>query len=178
LPTVREAHSSKRLVIAHAISAGAVAAALRTGIDGLAHAAMISDSQANAMKSAGMFMIPTLASLSAPATDSTKNALASGVRTARAAGVRLVFGTDAGVLPHGRNATEFDALVTAGLTPIEAIRSATIDAATALRRDDIGRIAIGAAADLIAIPGDPLRDVSALSQPVFVMRKGKIVRRP
>ena len=178
LPTVREAHATKRLVIAHAISAGSVDAALRSGIDGLAHAAMVSDAQAKAMQRAGMFMIPTLASLSASAGDPVKGALAAGVAAARAAGVRLVFGTDAGVLPHGRNAMEFDALTAAGLTPIDAIRSATIDAAVALRRDDIGRVAIGAAADLIAVAGDPLRDVSSLSQPVFVMRKGKVVRRP
>jgi imidazolonepropionase-like amidohydrolase len=176
---VNEARKAGRLVVAHAISLGGVKAALRAGVNGLAHAAYVDPSTADAMRDRGMFMMPTLASLIGNAAGPAAQALRKSVATAHHAGVRLVFGTDGGVLPHGQNAREFEALVNAGIPPIDAIRSATVNAARAFSlASGTGTIAPGVAADLIAVDGDPLSDVSSLTRVVFVMRNGRIVRRP
>jgi imidazolonepropionase-like amidohydrolase len=93
----------------------------------------------------------------------------------RTAPVSAWCGTDGGVLPHGQHTKEFTALVDAGMPVIDAIRSATIGAARAFALDDhIGAIAAGPNADIIAVDGDPLRDVQALSRVVFVMQKGRV----
>ena len=127
------------------------------------------------MRKRGVFMVPTLASLAGVKAGPAPQALRGAIATAHRAGVRLVFGTDGGVLPHGQNAKEFTALVDAGMPVIDAIRSATIGAARAFALDDhIGAIAAGQNADIIAVDGDPLRDVQALSRVVFVMQKGRI----
>jgi imidazolonepropionase-like amidohydrolase len=94
------------------------------------------------------------------------------------AGVPIVLGTDATVLPHGQNAAELAALVEAGLQPIDAIRAATSRAAQLLDMPDIGRIERGAYADLIGVAGDPLRDVTALKRPILVVAGGKVIRKP
>jgi imidazolonepropionase-like amidohydrolase len=91
--------------------------------------------------------------------------------------VSIVFGTDGGVLPHGRNAEELSALVGAGLSPLEAIRAATVNAARAFRiQDSVGSIEPGKVADLIAVAGDPLADIGTLGRPVLVLSRGRIVR--
>ena len=93
------------------------------------------------------------------------------------AGVKVAFGTDAGVYPHGENARQFAYMVKYGLTPALAIRSATSDAAELLGRSkDIGRIATGYYADLIAVSADPLEDVKALEKVGFVMKGGKVFK--
>jgi imidazolonepropionase-like amidohydrolase len=93
--------------------------------------------------------------------------------------VHLVFGTDGGVLPHGKNAAEFAALRRAGVSPLEAIRAATINAARAFQiADSIGTLAPGMVADLIAVEGDPLVDLEVLGRPRFVMSRGRVVREP
>jgi imidazolonepropionase-like amidohydrolase len=90
----------------------------------------------------------------------------------------LVFGTDGGVLPHGSNAKEFSALARAGIPPIDAIRMATLRAATALGlADSLGVVAKGRAADLIAVRGDPLADLNVLASPTFVMVRGAVITR-
>lgn len=97
-------------------------------------------------------------------------------RAAHAAGVRLVFGSDAGVYPNGDNARQFAKMVEWGMTPLEAIRAATVDAADALGRSaDVGAIAPGRYADLIAVSGDPLQDVSVLMQVESVIKGGERV---
>jgi imidazolonepropionase-like amidohydrolase len=162
------------LVIAHAISLGGVNAALRAGVDGFAHAAYLDSATAKQLRRSGAFVIPTLASL-LPATPTPAAArLQEAIALAQREGVRLVFGTDGGVLSHGQNAKEFVALVDAGIQPIDAIRASTINAAEAFGLSgSIHGIAPGATADIIAIEGDPLRDISALSRVRFVMREGK-----
>jgi CubicO group peptidase (beta-lactamase class C family)/imidazolonepropionase-like amidohydrolase len=176
---VEESHKAKRLTIAHAISLGSVKAALRAQVDGLAHGALIDRATALEMNKRGMFMMPTLASLVGDRQGPAAQALRRAIADAHAAGVRLVFGTDGGVLPHGQNAREFAAMVDAGVPVVEAIRAATINAARTLGLEkDIGAIAAGRAADIIAVDGDPLRDVQSLSRVVFVMRKGRVIRRP
>jgi imidazolonepropionase-like amidohydrolase len=117
---VEESHKGKRLVIAHAISLGSVKAALRTKVDGLAHGALVDQETATAMREHGMFVIPTLASLVGEKTGPAAQALRKAIAGAHFAGVRLVFGTDGGVLPHGQNAKEFQAMVDAGVPVLEA----------------------------------------------------------
>jgi imidazolonepropionase-like amidohydrolase len=98
-------------------------------------------------------------------------------RRAHEGGVRIAFGTDSGVSAHGDNAQEFALLVRAGLTPLEAIQAATVNAAAHLRiQDQAGRIAVGMPADLIAVRGDPLTDVTELERVSFVMKGGTVYR--
>jgi imidazolonepropionase-like amidohydrolase len=179
---VAEAHALKRRVVAHAISAGGVEAALRAGVDGLAHAALVDDAMARQLRSRGVFIIPTLASLLPNTPEPARTALRAAVLSAHRAGVTIVFGTDGGVLPHGQNSAEFAALVDAGVPAIDAIRAATVNAANAFGlADSVNGVTAGARADLIAVDGDPLRDISAMSRVRFVMRAGKVVhdvRRP
>ncbi len=92
------------------------------------------------------------------------------------AGVPIAFGTDAGVYPHGDNAKEFAALVKAGMTPLEAIRAATLYASDLLGLSDRGVIEVGRLADLVAVPGNPLTDVKVLADVKFVMHGGRIVK--
>jgi imidazolonepropionase-like amidohydrolase len=95
------------------------------------------------------------------------------VRRARAAGVRIAFGTDTGVSPHGMNAREFQLLVEAGYTPLQAIQFATVAAADHLQLNDVaGRIASGYSADIIAVEGDPTQDVGVLMNVRYVMARG------
>jgi len=100
------------------------------------------------------------------------------VRRAIAGGVKIAFGTDAGVYPHGENAHEFEVYVKLGMSPLDALRSATTVAAEALGKTDRGRIAPGLLADLVAVPGNPLADISVTSKPSFVMLGGKVVKGP
>jgi len=94
------------------------------------------------------------------------------------AGVRIALGTDAGTFPHGLNARELAVLVERGMAPLAAIRSATVDGAELLGVDDRGALEPGLLADVIAVPGDPLKSVTALERVDFVMRGGEIVRWP
>jgi imidazolonepropionase-like amidohydrolase len=95
------------------------------------------------------------------------------------AGVKIGFGTDQGVAPHGENAKEFAYMVEAGMPPIEAIRSATLDAATVLgAAERLGTLEAGKLADVVAVPGDPLRDISVMTRVGFVMKDGVVYKRP
>ena len=98
------------------------------------------------------------------------------VRRAIKAGVNIAFGTDAAVIPHGENARQFATLVKMGMTPLEAIRSATIHAAALLRKSDRGQIKSGLLADLIAVEGNPLEDVRVLETVKFVMKNGRVYK--
>ena len=88
------------------------------------------------------------------------------------AGVKMAFATDAGVYPHGDNAKQFAKMVEWGMTPLQAIRAATVSAAEALGRDDVGEIAPGRWADMVAVSGDPTADVRVLEHPVAVVKGG------
>jgi len=176
---VEASHAARRPVTAHAISRGAARAALDAGVDGLVHAAYVDASLAAAMRARGMWMSPTIASLTAGDTSAAARALTAAVRVAHDAGVSLVFGTDGGVLPHGRGIDEMDALVSSGLTPLEAIQAATINAAKALAiADSVGQIAVGMSADFVAVRGDPSRDVGALRSVVLVVSRGRVAVGP
>ena len=174
--TIDEAHRAHRKVIAHDLSNGGVQAALKLGVDGFAHGAIVDSAVAADIARRGAFMIPTLASL-APSSSAAEQALRQSVARAHRLGVRMVFGTDAGVIPHGSNAIEFAALVGAGLSPLDAIRAATINAAEALGiGGEAGTIEPGRSADIVAVTGDPLADVRVLERVQFVMKAGQVVR--
>jgi imidazolonepropionase-like amidohydrolase len=176
---VNVSHAAGKPVTAHAISPGAVRAALDADVDGLVHAAYVDASLASEMRAKGMWMSPTIASLTARDTSVASRALTSAVRVAHAAGVMFVFGTDGGVLPHGRGVDEMEALVVAGLTPLEVIQSATINAAKALAiADSVGQIGVGMSADFVAVRGDPLRNIGALRNPGLVVSRGRVVVSP
>lgn len=173
---VEESRRSGRKVIAHDISRAGVRSALRAGVDGLAHAAYIDMDIAAQMVAKRMFMIPTLASLTGNDSSEASRALVDAVRLARFARVPLVFGTDAGVLPHGQNAQEFVALSRAGIPALALIQSATINAAAAFGiADRVGSLETAKSADLIAVEGDPLTDIAALGRVRFVMSRGRII---
>jgi len=176
IAAVDESRKAGKLVIAHDISVGGVQAALRAGVRGFAHTPYLDSSTARQLLAQKAFIIPTIASLAGADTSAASRELVRSLALAYRLGVTLVFGTDGGVLPHGRNAEEFLALERAGVTPLEAIRAATVNAARAFGlSDSLGVIARGMAADIIAVEGNPLEHLSALQRPTFVMVRGRVV---
>lgn len=175
--SVAEARANGQVTVAHAISLGSVRAALDAGVDGLAHAAYIDSATSLRMRDQRVFMVSTLAALTRGDTSIGARSLVSSLSLAARNRVPIVFGTDGGVLPHGRNAEELRALVDAGLSSLETIRAATVNAARAFRiQDSLGTIEPGKVADLIAVAGDPLADIGTLDRPVLVLSRGRIVR--
>lgn len=188
---VDAAHAMGRRVTAHAHGVGGVNAALRAGVDSIEHATYSDAESFRLLRQGNRTIVPTMmagwwvtqlaeqgGTLSPAQTEKARAigpALLAMVRRARAAGVRIAFGTDSGVSPHGMNAREFQLLVEAGYTPLQAIQTATIAAADHLQLSDTaGRIAPGYSADIIAVDGDPLADVSALMNVRFVMARGAV----
>ena len=166
---VDEAHRAKRHVAAHAQGPAAIRAAVNGGVDSIEHGGLIDEEAARLMASKRVVLVPTLARLQNPTLRADTIAR---VKRARELGVPIVFGTDGGVLPHGQNAREFEMLHAIGMTPIEAIRAATIDAAKLIGwQDRAGSIEPGFFADFVIITDDaPTPSVSA------VISRGKVVR--
>jgi imidazolonepropionase-like amidohydrolase len=160
-----------RPVFAHAIGrAGALLAAER-GVRALAHTPVVDSVAAARLKASGIVVVSTLATLTARP---EAEAIRRSIRLLRAVGVPVVLGSDAGVLRHGRNVEELLALLRAGLTPAEAIRAATVEAAELLQRTDLGEIAVGGVADFVVVSEDPLRDPGVLARPVMVVKGGSV----
>jgi imidazolonepropionase-like amidohydrolase len=187
---VGEARRQRVKVMAHAHGTAAINAALRAGVDSIEHGSMLDDESIRLMKRGGAFLVPTAWVNTAgehDLTDAPPEVREKGrmvteraresLRRAIREGVRIAYGTDAGVFPHGRNAADFAVLVAAGLSPLEAIRAATTHAAELLGVDDRGALAPGLLADVVAVPGDPLEDIGALERVSFVMKGGVIHRR-
>lgn len=185
------AHALGRKVAAHSHAAAGTAAAVEAGVDTIDHGTFLDDATIRLMKAKGTWLVPTMiapatallqarAGMLPPATvpkaEQAAAAARESHRKAIAAGVRIAFGTDTGVSPHGENAREFALMVEAGMTPAAAIKAATVSAAEAIDRPGIGRIAPGLAADIIAVDGDPLADVRQLEDVDFVMKGGKVVK--
>lgn len=186
---VQEAARHGMKVAAHAHGTEGIKAAVRAGVASIEHGSILDDEAVRLMKEHGTWLVPTqyladvipLDALPAPIRAKAEHVLPimkASFRRAVREGVRIAFGTDAGVYPHGENAREFAAYVAAGMSPLDALRSATTAAAELLGRGDRGRIAPGLLADLVAVPGDPLRDITVTERPVFVMVGGRIVRQP
>jgi imidazolonepropionase-like amidohydrolase len=170
---VAEAHRRNVRVAAHAQGSAAIRAAATAGVDSIEHGGLIDDEAARMLAAKHIALVPTLARIR---NDELRTATTARVRRARELGVPIVFGTDATVLPHGENAREFASLLALGLTPIEAIRAATIDAAKLLGwQDRVGSIEPGFEADLIVVTNDVLTTLAPLDVKVVVAR-GRIVR--
>jgi imidazolonepropionase-like amidohydrolase len=187
---VTTAHALGLKVAAHAHGARGIEAAARAGVDSIEHGTFADAAAIAAMRRSGSAFVPTLMAYTgireglaqnrftpavAVKVRETLDLVGRAARAARAAGVPVLFGTDAGVYEHGRNAQEFAILVDlVGMSPAEAIASATTGAARLLGLDnEIGRIAPGYSADLIAVAGDPLADVRALEHVEFAMVRGR-----
>jgi imidazolonepropionase-like amidohydrolase len=189
---ISTAHSLGLKTAAHAHSDEGIAAAVRAGVDSIEHGTFASPATIQLMRQHGTTFVPTLMAFTGirdrlgtgvytPRVESkvrmTLEVVGRAARLAREAGVPVVFGTDAGVYEHGRNAGEFNLLVTqAGMTPAQAIQAGTTAAAHLLGLDnEVGRIAPGFSADIIAVSGDPLADVRVLEHVDFVMARGHVV---
>jgi imidazolonepropionase-like amidohydrolase len=189
---VEAAHSMGRRVVAHAHGVEGVNAALRAGVDGIEHGTYLDEESIRLFRRSGAYLVPTVlagvtvyerAQIPGALTPAQRvKALEVGprmldmLRRAREGGVRVAFGTDSGVSPHGQNAREFELMVEAGYTPLQAIQAATVVGAAHLRMErEIGRIAPGFSADIIAVDGDPIANVSALRAAPWVMARGRVV---
>ncbi|NJS14891.1 MAG: amidohydrolase family protein [Sphingopyxis sp.] len=186
------AHSLGLKVMAHAHGARGIESAAAAGIDTIDHGTFADEAALKVMKAKGTYMVPTLMAF-----EGIRERLGKGIYTptvetkvrmtlaevgkavgrAKALGVPVAFGTDAGVFDHGRNAGEFALLVKFGLTNREAVASATTVAAKALgMENELGRIAVGYSADIIAVDGDPLADVRAMEKVQWVMARGRVMQ--
>jgi imidazolonepropionase-like amidohydrolase len=181
-------------VAVHAHGPEGILNAIRAGAHSIEHASMIDQEGIEAARAAGTWLVMDLLAahydLIEVARDyddkelegdnrQTYRDVEERFRQAYEAGSRMAFGTDSGVYPHGRNAEQFALMVAAGMSPLDALRSATIHAADLLGiAEDTGHTRPGARADLVAVPGDPLRDPSVLTGIDFVMKAGRVVRQP
>ncbi len=189
---VLAAHERRKKVAAHAQGPTAILNAVRAGVDSVEHGAGINEEAARLMRQKTVFLVPTLYRLdfaleaaekrgAPPATlqrlRANRDAARANVRKAIALGVPVALGTDATVIPHGLNAREFGVLVELGLSPLNAVRAGTIWAAELLDlRAQIGSLAAGKSADIVAVEGNPLEDIRALERVRFVMQAGRVVR--
>lgn len=174
-------------VAAHAHGVEGIKAAVRAGVTSIEHGSVLDDEAIALMKQHGAYLVPTaylrerinmavLPLLVRRKAEAVLPLAAESNRKAIAAGVKIAFGTDAAVYPHGENAKEFGVYVKMGMTPLAALRSATTVAAEVLGRDDRGLIAPGRLADLIAVPGDPLADITVTEKVNWVMQGGKVLK--
>lgn len=177
---------------AHAHGAEGIKAAIRAGVRSIEHASLIDDEGIRLARQRGVWLVMDIYNgdyIDAVGRKEgwpeghlrknleTTDAQRAGFRKAVQAGVKIAYGTDAGVYPHGLNARQFRYMVRFGMTPMQAIQSATIVAAELLGwQKDVGALAPGRYADMIAVDGDPLADIAVLEQPPVVMKGGALVR--
>ncbi|HYI39309.1 MAG TPA: amidohydrolase family protein [Allosphingosinicella sp.] len=187
-----EAHQWGLKVAAHAHGAAGIKAAIRAGIDTIEHASLIDAEGIRLAKERGAWLSMDIFNTEYTQAEGAKNGVLEdnlrkdreiaqlqrdNFRAAHRAGVKMVFGTDAGVMPHGSAGGQFRWMVQYGMTPMEAIQSATRNAAQALGREkDVGAIAVGRWGDIIAVDGDPVADVRRLEQVETVIKGGVVVK--
>jgi len=189
---VEEAAQWGLKVAAHAHGAAGIKDAIRAGVTTIEHASLIDDEGIALARKHGAWLSMDIYNGSYTEAEGKKNGVLEdnlrkdrevteiqrqNFRKAHAAGVKMVFGTDAGIYPHGDNARQFALMVKYGMTPLQAIQAATINAAEALGRQDVGVVEAGRVADLVAIKGDPLADVRLLEAPAVVIQGGAVVKR-
>lgn len=176
-------------VAAHAHGTEGIIAAARAGVATIEHGTFLTPEAARELKTRGAYYVPNMHLLDSFKMENVPEQIRAkqasvlpraeeSFKLAMKSGLKIVFGTDAGVYPHGDNAKEFHARVRRGMSRIEAIRGATLYAAEALGVSDRGAIAPGKLADLIAVPGNPLEDEQVLEHVVFVMKGGIVVKAP
>jgi imidazolonepropionase-like amidohydrolase len=190
---VAEAHLQGLKVAAHAHGASGIKDAIRAGVDTIEHASLIDDEGIRLAREKGAWLSMDIYNTDYTQSEGKKNGVLEdnlrkdrdiaevqrqGFRKAHQAGVKMVFGTDAGVHPHGDNARQFAVMVRYGMTPLQAIQSATVNAAEALGRPGatVGELTVGRYADLIAVRGDPLADVTVLERTPVVLKGGAVVK--
>ena len=192
---VEEARKLERRVAAHAHGAEGIKLAVQAGVASIEHGSFLDEEGARLMAQRGTYLVPTLMAgetvenaaksgrltgLRAEKGLAAARAMRNGIRLASRHNVPIAFGTDAGVGPHGANAREFRLLVEwGGLTPMQALVAGTSSAAKLLGwHDRLGTLGAGKLADVIAVPGDPLRDITATERVVFVMKGGVVYKQP
>lgn len=191
---VEEAHRQGRKVAAHAHGTQAIIDAAKAGVDSIEHGSLIDEEGIRTMKQHGTYLVADIYNDEFILGQGKKFGFTDemlekermvgqqqreGFRKAAQAGVKIAFGTDAGVYPHGGNAKQFAYMVKYGLTPMQAIQSATVNAADLLGwSDQVGSLEPGHFADLIAVEGDPLKDVTTLEHVKFVMKGGQVIKNP
>jgi imidazolonepropionase-like amidohydrolase len=187
-----EAHMAGMKVAAHAHGAAGIKAAIRAGIDTIEHASLIDDEGIALARKSGTWLTMDIFNTDYTQAEGRKNGVLEdnlrkdreiaqiqrdNFRKAHAAGARMLFGTDAGVMPHGTAAGQFRYMVEYGMTPMEAIQAATRNGAMALGREkDVGAIAVGRYGDIVAIDGDPLTDIRRLEHVALVIKGGQVVK--
>ncbi len=188
---VEEARKRGQHVAAHAHGLDAIRNAIDAGVRSIEHGSYLDEETAKLMAKQGVFLVPDVYadeysllhgdSLGLDADHLAKAREVSAhfresFRLARSAGAKIAFGSDAGVYPHGENARQFALYVSLGMSPMEALRSATVVAAELIGSADVGTLEVGKYADLIAVPADPLRDIRQLESVPFVMKGGVVVK--
>ena len=189
---VEESHQRNRKVAAHAHGTAGIKAAIQAGVDSVEHASLIDDEGIRLARQAGTFLVMDIyvdtfilemgeaAGFLPESLDKERivgQAQRDNFRKAHEAGVRMAFGTDAGIFPHGNNAKQFAYMVQYGMTPMEAIQAATVHAAELLDwPGDVGAIESGMYADIIAVRGNPLDDIHELEDVDFVMKGGEVYK--
>jgi imidazolonepropionase-like amidohydrolase len=187
---VDEAHRAGLRVAAHAHGDAGIRACIRAGVDCIEHGSLATDETIQLMVDHGTFLVPTSylsegldISRAAPELQAKAAEVFPKARRmlgkAIAAGVRIACGTDAPAVPHGDNAKELWAMVDRGMTPTQALQAATLTSAELIERShDLGRLAPGYLADIVAVPGDPTTDITVTQDVRFVMKDGHIHLRP
>lgn len=186
---VQEAANFGLKVAAHAHAVEGVKNAIRAGVASVEHATLIDDEGIALAKAHGTYLDMDIYDEECIQNDPTEpadflqhdrdlaEAQREAFRKAVKAGVKMSFGTDSGICPHGTNARQFAFMVRYGMTPMQAIQSATINAADLIGHPELfGSITVGKSADIIAVPGNPLEDVSRLEHVQFVMKEGRVYR--
>ncbi len=189
---VDEAHATGMRVAAHAHGASGIKAAILGGVDTIEHASLVDEEGIQLAIQHGTYFGMDIYNTDYTQTEGKKNGVLEenlqkdrdigdiqreNFRKALKAGVKMIFSSDAGVYPHGTNAKQFATMVRYGATPLQAIQTATLTAAEALdRAKDVGQVTPGRFGDLVGVSGDPLKDVTVLEHPVFVMKGGDIVK--
>jgi imidazolonepropionase-like amidohydrolase len=189
---VDEAHLWGKKACAHAHGTEAIKMAVRAGVASVEHGSMLDDEAIRMMKERGTYLVADIynddyirseyARLGYPQKIIEKEKLVGQVQResfqkAVKAGVKIAFGTDAGVYPHGWNAKQFFYMVKFGQTPMQAIQAATVNAADLIGNPRVGQLRPGAFADIIAVKADPLTDIRALENVAFVMKGGEVYKR-
>jgi imidazolonepropionase-like amidohydrolase len=185
---VDEAHRAGLRVAAHAHGEAGIRACIRAGVDCIEHGSLASDETLQLMAQKGTFLVGTCALADHMAIDRIHPILQKKAAEifpqarrmfgkAVDAGVRIACGSDAPAIPHGTQADELIAMVDRGMTPIQALRAATVTSAELIEREhDLGRLAPGYLADIVAVPGDPTEDIKVTKDVCFVMKDGHIYR--
>jgi len=183
---VDEAHRAGIRVAAHAHGDTAIRSCIDAGVDCIEHGSLASDDTIRMMIEHGTFLVPTSylsegldISMAAPELQAKAAEVFPQARAmlgrAIKAGVKIACGTDAPAVPHGKNAKELWAMVDRGMTPMQALQAATMTSAELInRQDDLGRLAPGYLADIIAVPGNPAEDITMTEDVRFVMKDGQI----